>query len=427
MKLKQLSLWLVLSVLIPHATSSTIKALPYSHPYSFSQQKLINEAKQLLQSKQYTQAKVVIERLHENFPENVNYYILMAEIYLHQKNYPEMHELLIQGVENYPKNARLHAAIARSYSTQQKHQQALRHLLIAEKLDPTLFVAQIDAGDLYMNVFNKPALAVDYYKRAIVLFPEHGGARFALGAALLRLEKYDEAEYNLNKANELSPERIEPLWALAQSAYLQGHFIEAINRTKTLLGKFPEYSNAFILQGDSYLLQRDWNNALKAYENVAKEKNNNVLAKLKIARVYFLSGQYQKALTAYQSLQEDNPENAEIYFNLASLGLSQKQLVPMDRTSEWGRTAVMLEPENKKYRQLLAWIYHAQGKTPEALNLIKEYVSESSQDANINYQAGIFYRDLKNVEKAKYFLLQALSINPDMADAEKALEKLQAL
>ncbi|RDH45724.1 tetratricopeptide repeat protein [Zooshikella ganghwensis] len=424
MRLKHLPLWLVISILSPHAVSSTIKTLPYSHPYSFSQQQLINEAKQLLQNKQYTQAKVVIERLYENFPENINYYILLAEVYLHQKKYTEMHELLIKGIDNYPKNARLHAAIARSFSLQQKHQQALRHLLIAEKLDPTLFVAQIDVGDLYMNVFNKPGLAVDYYKRAIALFPSHGGAHFALGAALLRLEKYDEAEKSLLRSNQLSPDRIEPFWALAQSAYLQGHFVEAINRTKTLLSKFPKYSSAFILQGDSYLLQRDWNNALKAYENVEEDNSSNLLAKLKIARVYFLSGQYQKALTAYQSLQEENPENAEIYFHLASLGLSQKKLVSIDRTSEWGRTAVMLDPENKKYRQLLAWIYHAQGKTPEALNLIKEYVSEQSGDANINYQAGILYRDLKNLEKAKYFLLQALSINPDMKDAEQALEQL---
>ena len=59
-----------------------------------------------------------------------------------------------------------------------------------------------------------------------------------------------------------------------------------------------------------------------------------------------------------------------------------------------------------------AYSYYFQGKMPEAINIMKEYVKEKP-DARILYFIGYAYYEMKDMESARRYFEEAYLIDPD--------------
>ena len=222
---------------------------------------------------------------------------------------------------------------------------------------PHFFIKQLDKvrGMYYVHKGDKEykklklQKAINYYNRAVNLYPEHYGAWFNLGNIYVTFEDYYSAVESYEKAFEHNPKMmIARMDYGIVSAEKLGDFDGAINQydeilnTKRHLLSIPfVYSNrksykvnkglAHYNKGVAYKQKSiysadNWENrriylkkALESYKEACKILKNDYDARYNLALAYHLLGDYREAGLTYCKAIELAPMNYEAHYNLAIL------------------------------------------------------------------------------------------------------------
>lgn len=224
----------------------------------------------------------------------------------------------------------------------------LHPVFFQTQLDKVRSVYYVHKGDKALRKM-KVQKAINYYTRAVQLFPGHYGAWYNLGNLYVLYEDYYSAVDAYEKAFEYNPKMIVARMNYGiVSAEKLGDFDGAINQydeilnTKRHLLSIPfVYSNrrsykvnkglAYYNKGVAYkqksiYLDDEWElrrqyllKALEAYKEACKILKKDYDARYNLALTYHLLGDYKEAGLAYCKAIELNPMNYEAHYNLAIL------------------------------------------------------------------------------------------------------------
>ncbi len=160
--------------------------------------------------------------------------------------------------------------------------------------------------------------------------------------------------------------------------------------------------------------------------------------KLKKAVRLHQEGKAQEAEILYLEMLQEEPENADLMYTLATLYLGQNRL---DEALKWIDKALAEDAQAPAYHQLKGAILANQGQFEKALEEYKEAIEKNPNLYPALVGAGFIESQFGNMEQAKRHLKQAMRVNPDGLEAnlhladihieegqvEKALEKLAGL
>lgn len=191
--------------------------------------------------------------------------------------------------------------------------------------------------------------AIDYYNRALKLYPEHYSAWFNLGNIYVVFEDYYSAVDAYEQAINYNPKMmIARMNYGIVSAEKLGDFDGAIDQynaiinTKRHLVSIPfvysnrksykmnkgiayynmgvAYRQKSLYAGDDWRLQRQYlEKAIEAYKNAVKIMKKDYDARYNLALSYHLLGDYNNAGLTYCKAIEIAPMNYEAHYNLAIL------------------------------------------------------------------------------------------------------------
>ena len=191
--------------------------------------------------------------------------------------------------------------------------------------------------------------AIDYYNRALKLYPEHYTAWFNLGNIYVAYEDYYSAVDAYEQAFKYNPKMmIARMNYGIVSAEKLGDFDGAIDqyneiiKTKRHLIAIPfiysnrksykvnrgiayynmglAYRQKSLYVGDNWVLQREYlRKAIEAYKNAVKILKKDYDAHYNLALAYHLNGDYKEAGLNYCKAIELGPMNYDAHFNLAIL------------------------------------------------------------------------------------------------------------
>ena len=222
---------------------------------------------------------------------------------------------------------------------------------------PQFFQRQIDKvqGMYYVHKGDKALKkqklqrAIEYYNRAVALYPGHYGAWYNLGNLYVIYEDYYSAVDAYEKAFEYNPKMIIARMNYGiVSAEKLGDFDGAIDqyneiiKTKRHLLSIPfiysnrksykqnkglayynkgvAYKQKSIYLNDEYEMRRQYLlKALSAYKEACKILKKDYDARYNLALTYHLLGDYHEAGLAYCKAIELSPMNYEAHYNLAIL------------------------------------------------------------------------------------------------------------
>jgi tetratricopeptide (TPR) repeat protein len=150
----------------------------------------------------------------------------------------------------------------------------------------------------------------------------------------------------------------------------------------------------YILAGEMYESQSDWNNA---------------------------KAMYQKAL----EIQSDNPLASN---NLAYVMLQQGGNV--DVALAMAQTARRGMPDSSNAADTLGWAYFQKGVYQSAIDMFQESLRlnekrGAADDPTVHYHLGLAYQKVNQPAQARQQLERVLKINPNNSDAKKALSELR--
>jgi len=240
----------------------------------------------------------------------------------------------------------------------------------------------------------QPDKAIAAANAQIAKSPDNSNFYDLLGTGLFDTRKdLKGAEAALRKAVELDKNNGDALVKLGQVQVAEGQASQALATYLQSIKDNPHESAFYILAGELYESQNQWDQA---------------------------KGMYQRAL----QIQPDNPSASN---NLAYLMLQQGGNV--DVALAMAQTARRGVPDSPNFADTLGWAYYKKGVYQSAIGLFQESLrlrekQGGADDAEVHYHLGLAYQKANQPALARQQLERSLKISPSNADAKKALSEL---
>ncbi len=227
---------------------------------------------------------------------------------------------------------------------QKQYAEAAKAFQNALDVDPS----NSDALNGLMNTYllqKQVDKAIDAAQAQIAKVPSNSNFYDLLGTALFNYKKdYKAAETALRKATELDKKNSDALLKLGQALNAQGSTDQAIATFQQSLNDNPNEISFYILLGELYEGQKNWDMAKQMYQKALQLQPENPIASNNLAYVMLQTG-----------------GNVDVAISLA-------------------QTARRLMPDNPNAADTLGWAYYQKGLYPTAIDLFKEALKKMPND-----------------------------------------------
>jgi len=186
-----------------------------------------------------------------------NLYETIGALHVVEANFESAIEALQKRVDVSPNSAEAHRKLGEVYLQQNRSDEALAEFLVALIVDPRSAQTYAGIGQLQLQR-SKYGDAAEASRRAVDLDPAHRGARYSLGAALLRLGRTAEGQKEILEFERLQTEartREEREWELrlirqAASVSLdKGDYEQVAEQLRRAIPLSPDDATAYVSLG----------------------------------------------------------------------------------------------------------------------------------------------------------------------------------
>jgi tetratricopeptide (TPR) repeat protein len=262
-------------------------------------------------------------------------------------------------------------------------------------------------------------------------------------------QDYDGAIKVYLQASTAFPDQPEVLKRLGIMYQTEFKFTESIQAFQKVLQLDPQYPETNFYMGVSYLGYNDYNNALEYFNRELKFHPNYRRAHMYAAKVLLALSRVGEAVQQYQTLVQEDPKDARVWFELASLYRSlalhaYQQLEAIDADSalldvlraeadaddlRYDEAITKYEQALKKQPDLpglhfaLGQIYFKMDKPIQAEPELRLALKEDPENPPANYMLGQILMHNEKAEEALPFLLVAVNGDPTFMKGQLELGK----
>ena len=294
--------------------------------------------------------------------------------------------------------------------------------------------------------------------------PQSAAPYVQLGNIHFAQKQFAQSESFYREALEKDSNSTEALSGLMNTYLGQKQFDKAIAAANAQIAKSPNNSNFYDLLGTAlFNTKKDYPAADAALRKAVDLDKNNIDALEKLGKVQVQEGSADQALALYQQSIKDNPREVRFYIlagelyeakqnldqakqmyqqalnvspdhplasnNLAYVILQQGGNV--DVALNLAQTARRGMPDSPNAADTLGWAYYNKGIYPDAINQFQEALRLNQKnggpdDAVLHYHLGLAYQKANQTAQARQQLEKAVKLQPDNADARKALSQLRS-
>jgi|GEM_PF-1108027 len=237
---------------------------------------------------------------------------------------------------------------------------------------------------------------------------------YLLAASFFALENTDSSIAYFIRSRELASTRAESILVyagLGDSYNKKKIPIAAIEEYKKAIGVDSSLVDVYFKLAKLYRIQRDYNNAASAFQNVTKLDTMNLEALTALADIYTKAKQYTNAARMYKRLTALQPDDLEIHIMLMRSLVAARAAIEAIPIAE---TILAKDTNNSEARHILANAYYDSRKYPEAE---KEFLHLQQNDSisteEILRLAKSQTRNQKQVEAIATFEKYLASLTPD--------------
>jgi tetratricopeptide (TPR) repeat protein len=248
-------------------------------------------------------------------------YILLGNLLAKDENrWQEAEEVYRKAIKLSPKYADAYISLGKFLAKDENRwQEAEEVYRKAIEVSPTFGSAYISLGNLLAKDESQWQEEEEVYRKAIEVNPTFGSAYISLGDLLTKDEnRWQEAENYYRKAIEVNP--------FGASAYVilgdllsedENRFEEAEDIYRKAIEVGPNYSNVYYSLGNLLIKQNRFDEAIEAFQILAKLDENDVASFINLASIYKKQGnkkESKKCANQAKAIIKDDD-----YFNLACL------------------------------------------------------------------------------------------------------------
>jgi putative PEP-CTERM system TPR-repeat lipoprotein len=291
--------------------------------------------------------------------------------------------------------------------------------------------------------------ALTTYDKLVKMTPKSPLAHYKLALVQAAAKNPGAAKSSLSKALELKPDYLEAQATLISLELGAGKPTEALKISQQMQKQNPKNSAGFVFEGDILINQKQYAQAIKAYEKAfsldkkgmiavklhqaqsfagnAKNADTHLLQWLKehpkdiatrtyMAQIYMTRGQSKQAIEQYQVLLQGTPGNLLALNNLAWLYHREKDPRALDLAEQ----AYKLSPNAASITDTLGWILLEQGKSARAVELLQKAVSLAPANPEIGFHYAVALNKSGDKQKARKQLEAVLASGRSFPQQDEA-------
>jgi predicted TPR repeat methyltransferase len=335
---------------------------------------LFQQALQLHQSGEFTQAEKLYQKIIRKDPKRAEVFHLLGILAGQQGRFELALSWVKAALKLQPSSASFHNSMANIQRNLGHTQEAIVHFEKALEIQPESAATNNNIGILYHKQ-KQLELAEKYYQRAIEIKPDYADAHFNLSTVLTLQEKFTEAIVQLEMALEHQPQHLQALAHLGQLLLQQGRAADATKYYQMRLEIDPHHPDTHHQLAVALTQQDKVEQAIVHYQETLKLAPNHTEALHNLGALYLVQRKPELALQRYLQLLELQPD-LDTFYNLGVIYLYQ------DRHDDA--------------------IYYLQ----EALRLNPQYF-------NAHLNLGAVYLKKEDLSQAAYHYEQALALKPE--------------
>jgi len=339
------------------------------------------------------EAKQVVDRLVESFPDDPDALEVKARVYYYLGNYSVAAECWRRALELDPRYAYAYHGLGLIAAKKADYEEAVRQqrqayafapafpeaaVELAEalmtlgdlneaitvleehvKVNPKSLLGHVSLGHTYLQAreFQK---AHDAYRAALAINSQVPKAQFGLATALMRLGRVAESHQAMERYKKLRDKKVEIRSNLR-------------SRFDDLEAMCADFATRFTYAARVYLAHANVAQAERLCRRAAILDPENTECRVLLASLYQQTGRGEKALEMCRRLTQIDPRNWSYHLNL---GIMCSNLGRFDEAEKAFREVIRLAPQSGEGRVALARLYLRSGrKLAEATQLAQEAVA----------------------------------------------------
>jgi tetratricopeptide (TPR) repeat protein len=282
-------------------------------------------------------------------------------------------------------------------------------------LELSLATALMDDGQ------NKAAAAL--LNEMVQQKPNSGLALLNLGAVLYREQEYSDSAEAYRRASQLDVVSEPAKFSLAKVLITLVRFTEARPLLEPYVRDHPESMEAHYLLGITYQGIGNLEQAKSELERAVQLNESDFDSQYKLGSVLREGGEYDEAILHLKRAVALKPESQEAHFQL-------------DRAYHQAKQPELAEQENLTFQRLQKAVVDQRratvlendgardvkdGDLQKAVSAYKEALELVPEDAKVRYDLALVFEKLKDREAERALLLQAVALNPSIADVHNQL------
>lgn len=328
------------------------------------------------------------------------YHFAMAHMYEEMMAMYGRSEFATKAIEEYrlaieadPSSEYLNAALAELYARTGRVRDAVLEAQEIIQRDPNNLEAHKLLGRIYLRSLGDTQsgtqshevlnLALEQYEALVRIEPKDADNHLLLGGLYILNKDLQKAEGEFKTALQIDPGSEEAVTQLARLYGEEGNSKKAIET----LNSVPEggrSSKVYSTLGAAYEQQKDYKNAVAAYQHALALDKDNLDAMRGLAQNLANDNQMEAALNEYKTLQAADPQDWQASVEVARV---YRRLGKFDLALENLKKAEALAQDSPEVAYEEAIVLEAQGKFDEAAALFQKLVTRSASPEG-NYSAG---------------------------------------
>jgi tetratricopeptide (TPR) repeat protein len=386
-------------------------------------------------------AAAFLMKASELDPKNVQNRIRLARCYVTMGRFSEGFKEASKVLEQAPDNGDAIITLTEAARSKEDILAAEDQLQKFPKKDAASFY--IASANLFFGRGNQPA-AANALRQALAADPKSSAAHMAMGNFHLAQKDLKQAGEEFKKAADLAPvrsiERLKyvelkwragdadevrrvtsdmtrqapdylPSWIwLAELAYKDKKYDEAMSLLENIFGRDPEYADGRRLQSDVLLAKGDKKKALQVLERLDQTYPDVPFIKYKLALAYLADNNMNQAAVALDQAVSINPDFDEAVLLLGQVNLAtghgDKMIEPMSRL-------LGKRPDLTNAALLLAGAYGSLDRFDDAAVVLNNQAQFTPNDPQPQIALGVTLRRAKRNDEARKAFEKAAQLSPD--------------
>lgn len=290
-----------------------------------------------------------------------------------------------------------------SYQKRNRPECASAAFATAIKLDPSLWLAHLQLGDMLARAGDLPRAAAELkiavrqksdspeirnalgivlqdsgdplgaaqqFRASLQLNPKLPEAWLGLGQALASQKKYVFAIRDFQRGLTCNPSQklsIRLQLGVSSAYVANGETEKAGKILRSLAAHYPDSAEVHVQLGNLQATGRDFSSAAEQYSQALRINSKHQEARLSLAKALDMMGKYEEAMPVIQPYVQSWPDDAEGYY---VLGRTYQGLGKFPAAAKAFRRAVQLKPRQFMFHYYLGFVLERAGESAEAM---KEY------------------------------------------------------